>query len=48
MTLPTIDLERACRIAAENLAQDSAQIPHIQKIIVDAFKQAEQENEEIM
>jgi hypothetical protein len=43
--LPTIDLERACRIAAENLARDSSHIPMIQKVIVDAFLQAEKENE---
>jgi hypothetical protein len=41
--LPTIDLERAVRVAAENLAKDSTHIPHIQKVIEDAFEQARQE-----
>jgi hypothetical protein len=43
--LPAIDLERASRIAAENLAKDSSHIPMIQKIIEDAFEQARKENE---
>lgn len=38
--LPAIDLERACRIAAERLAIDSQHLAHIQKIIEDAFEQA--------
>lgn len=42
--LPTIELERAIRIAAENLAKDSSHIPHISKIIEDAFEQARQES----
>jgi hypothetical protein len=43
--LPTIDLGRSCRIAAENLARDSSHIPMIQKVIEDAFEQARKENE---